>query len=308
MPHSLGFQFYWMYYVNSTQFLKILHKSTLFHYWFVPQLLHYTGKQPQRFTIVNKTHTKFFQIYAFTIDLRPDPVTGKRRKKQKSGFKTLKEAEETVTTFLYEVNNETYINESKMFFRSFAPQWLSIYSKEREVKPGTLLVRQHEIDKLMPYLANVKLKDITSDRYKQTIYNLKKSYADNTVDGIHRTGRMIFKKAIELELIKKDPTAFVILKKEKKTLEELKEPEIPKYLEKEELTLFLDTAAKKGLEKDFLIFLVLSYTGIRVGELVSLQWSDIDFIKNSIRIIKTYYNPSNNTVQYELGTPNVSRK
>jgi integrase len=106
-----------------------------------------------------------------------------------------------------------------------------------------------------------------------------------------------------LELIKKDPTAFVVLKKDNKTLEELKEPGIPKYLEKEELALFLDTATKKGLEIDLLIFLVLSYTGMRVGELVSLQWSDIDFNKNSIRIIKTYYNPSNNTVRYQLGTP-----
>jgi hypothetical protein len=141
--------------------------------------------------------------YAFTIDLGPDPVTGKRRQKQKSGFNTLKEAEETATTFLYEVNNETYINESKMLFKDFAPQWLSIYSEEREIKPGTLRVRQHEIDKLMPYFANVKLRDITSDRYKQTIYTLKKIYADNTVDGIHRTGRMISKKQLNWNSLKK---------------------------------------------------------------------------------------------------------
>lgn len=125
----------------------------------------------------------------------------------------------------------------------------------------------------MPYFAHIKLKDITSDKYKKTIYSLKKSYADNTVDGVHRTGRMIFKKAIEKDLIKKDPTAFVVLQKVKKTIEQLKQPEIPKYMEKEELALILDTAAKKGLEMGLLIFLTLAYTGMRVGELVSLQWS-----------------------------------
>ncbi|SDX30630.1 Phage integrase family protein [Paenibacillus sp. PDC88] len=74
-------------------------------------------------------------------------------------------------------------------------------------------------------------------------------------------------------------------------------------MEKEELALFLDTSDKKGLEMDYLIFLVLAYTGMRVDEIVSLQWSDIDFRKSSIRIVKTYYNPRNNTMQFELGTP-----
>jgi 20S proteasome alpha/beta subunit len=49
---------------------------------------------------------------------------------------------------------------------------------------------------------------------------------------------MIFRKALKLELIKKDPTEFAYVKKDKKTIEQLEEEEIPKYLEKEELALF----------------------------------------------------------------------
>ncbi|RDW18833.1 hypothetical protein CWR45_08375 [Oceanobacillus chungangensis] len=54
---------------------------------------------------------------------------------------------------------------------------------------------------------------------------------------------------------------------------------------------------------DYLVFLTLSYTGMRVGELVSIKWSDINFNENTIRIIKTYYNPTNNTVEYQLVPP-----
>ena len=46
---------------------------------------------------------------------------------------------------------------------------------------------------------------------------------------------MIFRKALEMELIKKDPTEFAYLKKDNKTIEQLEEEEIPKYLEKEDL-------------------------------------------------------------------------
>ncbi|GAE36463.1 site-specific integrase [Halalkalibacter akibai] len=42
---------------------------------------------------------------------------------------------------------------------------------------------------------------------------------------------------------------------------------------------------------------------MRVGELVCLQWDDIDFDKQTIRIIKTYYNPKNNPVEFNLNTP-----
>ncbi len=103
--------------------------------------------------------------------------------------------------------------------------------------------------------------------YQDALNDLNnQGYSDSTREGIHRIGRMIFRKALEMELIKKDPTEFAYLKKEKKTIEQLEEEEIPKYLEKEELALFLKTAEDFGLEHDYLMFLILSYTGIRVGE------------------------------------------
>lgn len=159
-------------------------------------------------------------------------------------------------------------------------------------------MRQHEINKLLPYFAHLKIKDIISKKYQDTLNDLKGKYAVNTLDGIHRTGRMIFRKAVEMEIIKRDPTEFAVIKKEKKTIEELEKPEVRRYLEKNELALFLEAATNKGLEMDLLVFLTLSYTGMRVGELVSLKQGDIDFKENTVRIIKTYYNPTNNTRRY----------
>ncbi|WP_253701365.1 site-specific integrase [Bacillus sp. FJAT-29814] len=87
----------------------------------------------------------------------------------------------------------------------------------------------------------------------------------------------------------------------------MEEEEIPKYLEKEELALFLETAKSHGLEHDYLVFLILAYTGIRVGELVALKWKDIDFINHTISITKTYYNPNNNALEYQLVTPKTRK-
>jgi integrase len=41
----------------------------------------------------------------------------------------------------------------------------------------------------------------------------------------------------------------------------------------------------------------------RVGEILALKWSDVDFDSCTINITKTYYNPNNNKKNYQLLTP-----
>lgn len=246
--------------------------------------------------------------WSLVIDIGRDPATGKRKQKTKGGFRTRQEAETAAAELIYELNQGMYLQEKNVIFKDFASEWLHIYSEKNSVKPGTIRIRQHEINKLLPYFSQLKLKDITAKRYQNALNDLKeKGYADNTLDGVHRTGRMIFKKAIEMSIIKKNPTEFAYLKKNRKSIEELEEQEIPKYMEKEELALLLKTSANKGLDLDYLIFLTLSYTGMRVGELVALKWKDIDFDEHTISITKTYYNPKNNTLDYQLVAPKTRK-
>lgn len=56
-------------------------------------------------TCSNKKRCVCGSKHAFTIELGTDPVTGKWRQKQRSGFNTLKEAQEAANALLYEVNN-----------------------------------------------------------------------------------------------------------------------------------------------------------------------------------------------------------
>lgn len=246
--------------------------------------------------------------WAFVVDIGIDPITGKRKQKSKSGFMTQQEAEAAANTLIYELNQGTYVEETDKTFSDFTKEWLPIYCDSKDVKPGTIRVRLHEIGRLLPYFSQLKLKDITRKMYQDALNDLKdQGLSDSTREGINRTGRMIFRKALEQEIIKKDPTEFAYVKKDKKTIEQLEEEEIPNYLEKEELALFLETANQHGLEHDYLVFLILAYTGIRVGELIALKWKDIDFKNHTISITKTYYNPNNNTFEYQLVPPKTRK-
>jgi integrase len=251
--------------------------------------------------------------WAYIIDIGKDPKTGKRQQKKKSRFKTKLEAQNAAAELIVELQKGTYVKEdSSITFKEFAYQWLSIYEKTGKVKESTVRVRKHEITRLLDYFALLKLKDITRKRYQDALNDLSnRGFAQNTIDGAHRTGRMIFKKAIEMEILKKDPTDFTQVPQKQKTVEELEEEkDVPKYLEKDDLQTFLRTSKEFGLEMDYLIFLTLSYTGMRAGELCSLKWKDINFEEQTISIRRTYYNPKNNKKLYKLlppKTPNAVR-
>jgi len=238
--------------------------------------------------------------YSVDIGLNKE---GKRKKQKRGGFRTKKDAENAVAQILSDINNGVYVEEKGYTFHDFSLEWLKGYAPQ--VKKSTVHAREYEIATLKQYLNLVKLKDVTKKQYQDILLDMqKRGLASNTILGVHTTARMIFKKAVELDIIKKDPTQYARPPRKVETLEDIeKSNDIPKYLEKNELATLLQCARDAGLQDDYAIFLLLAYTGIRVGELCALKWSDVDFGEQTIRITRTHYNPGNNVRNYELHTP-----
>jgi integrase len=93
-------------------------------------------------------------------------------------------------------------------------------------------------------------------------------------------------------------------KQKQQSIEELEKAEEDiVFLEKEELAHFLKLAYTDWLEMDHLVFTVLSYTGLRIGELLALKWGDFNEKQGTIRVTKTLYNPNNHFEKYQLLTP-----
>lgn len=240
--------------------------------------------------------------WSITVDIARDPITNKRKQKELSGFRTKREAEKAAAALIAEVSSGTYVNEKGILFKDFVKTWLESYGAR--IKVSTLRVRKHESGRLLGYFENCKLKDITKSMYQAALNDLYAKEQLAAISGIHSTGRMIFTEAVKLDVIKQDPTQYAQLPRLQKTVEQLEqEEELAKYLEKEQLQLLLNTAREKGLEQDFVIFLMLAYSGMRAGELCALRWSDLDWDEHTVSISKTYYNPSNRTKEYQLLTP-----
>lgn len=246
--------------------------------------------------------------WSFTIDAGRN-TDGSRKQISRGGFDSKNDAEDAAVLLKAELLKDEYIDESKLTFSDFADQWLIIYEQTHNVKPSSVRVRKHEAGKLKKCFAHRKLKEVTRKMYQDALTSLKKAgLADNTLSGIHSTGRMIFTKAVEYDLIKSNPTQFAKLPRTRLTVEQLEnQTELPKYLEKEDLAKFLAEAKASRYVLDYPIFITLAYTGMRIGELAALKWTDIDERNRTVSVTKTLYNPTNNALKYELLTPKTKR-
>lgn len=246
-------------------------------------------------------------LWSFRIDIGINPQTGSRKQKEGGGFRTRSEAVAAATKIYAELMQGTYIAEKDTLFKDFAVEFLKLYQATGKVKKSTGRVRRMRVQNLLQYFSQLKIKNITKKMYQDMLFDLlNKGYAHETIISIHTTGRMLFKKAMELEVIKTNPTQYAEVPSVQKSLEEIeREHVLPKYLEKEELSVFLDVSRKRG--RDYALFITLAYTGIRIGELCTLKWKDIDTDQQKISISRTLYNENNNTVEYELQTPKTKK-
>jgi len=255
-----------------------------------------------------KYSTKEGTLWMYKIYTTIDPISGKKKQTTKRGFKTKKEAQLDAAALEQSLANGTYIKGSDITFKNFAKQWLDIYKSTGRVKASTVKLREVCINRIQKFFVDIKLKDISKHMYQNFLFFLhEKEYAKETILATHTTAKMIFSKAIELEVITSSPTQYSVIPTKQKTVQDIENnSDLPKYLEKGQLALFLSTCNSHGLDKDYVVFLTLAYTGMRIGELCALKWSDIDFEEKTISITKTYWNPTNNTITYIIGTPKTA--
>ncbi|UUH74889.1 site-specific integrase [Bacillus altitudinis] len=232
-----------------------------------------------------------------------DPLTKKRKEISKGGFKTQREAKAAARLGELEIQNGTFIKESDMPFEQFTQDWLKTYSHSG-VKISSVRAREKEMKHFTSVWGPYPISRITKKMYEERILELNEKYSQNYMDGIHTCGRMIFRKALTQGMIKSIPTEDFKMPKKQQSVEELeKAEENIVFLEKEELAHFLKLAYTDGLEMDHLVFTVLSYTGLRIGELLALKWGDFNENQGNIRVTKTLYNSNNHFEKYQLLTP-----
>ncbi|MGJ9385839.1 tyrosine-type recombinase/integrase [Salipaludibacillus sp. CF4.18] len=241
--------------------------------------------------------------WGYVVYVGTDPGTGKERRVYKQGFRTKKDAKLAAAIIENQLDKGEYIQPTSTTFEALLQDWEQHYANL--AKESSLRARRIALKHINFKFGKTPIQKIKKKSYQDCIDELATKFSTNYIASIHTSANMVFEYALENKLIKDVPTKGVKIPKKIETVEDLEKqgPIQEKFLEKEELEEFLSIAKEEGLEGDLLAFTMLAYTGLRIGEMIALRWSDIDYTELTLRVYKTYYNPTNNKLKYKLLTP-----
>ena len=179
-------------------------------------------------------------------------------------------------------------------------QWLESYEKQR-VKLRTYnrykdLLRLH----VLPTIGDVDIKDLTRKEIQDLLINekregntkgTKEGLSSSTINLILTVLNLAFEYACDMEYLKENPCTRI-------KRAPCDEKTIDAFTKKEQLRLEKQIE-ESGDRRLFGIILCL-YTGLRIGELLGLEWEDIDLERGIVKIEKTIYRDKNQNGIWEL--------
>lgn len=143
--------------------------------------------------------------------------------------------------------------------------------------------------RILPVFGPYKMKDISRSHCQKAInaWALElKTFKDYKIQA-----NPVFRYAMKMDIIKRNPMDYVTLPKLKHEMEYNAELEEKKhYYTREELRSFLEMIQEDDMA--YTMFRLLAFTGARKGELYALHWSDVDFHHKSISLKKTLIHTS----------------
>lgn len=210
--------------------------------------------------------------------------------KYKGGFKKEKDAKAYLTDQEASINHGTYIEPQKMFLFEYLNNWLE--EKKDGISPTTysgyeINIRCH----INPYIGGIRLQDLKAAHIKGLYKQLKKDreikidkeirkfkkLSGTSIHYVHRVLSKALEDAYKEETISKNPTKLVIPPS--------KEKYEANFLAVEQIRTML----AKFIDDEMYIPVYLSAVlGLRRGEVLGLQWGNID-LKNKIIQIRNNY-------------------
>lgn len=233
-------------------------------------------------------------VYRTSVYLGVDQVTGKKARttitaSTKKGVKI--KARDALNNFAmngYTVKEKPTITT----YKELTALWWESY--KNTIKPNSRqsmegIVRLH----ILPAFGDCKLSRLTTPVIQQQVNKwannankgIKGAYANYSF--LNNINRRILQYGVTMQVIEHNPARDVIIPRKQNN----KEHKV-KFFSNQELKQFLNYLDDLDLSSyenffDYVLYKTLLATGCRIGEVLALEWSDIDLEKGTIKVSKT---------------------
>ena len=192
---------------------------------------------------------------------------------RKSGYKTKLEAQEDLTKVTKEINSSLKLNE---LCNRYLEEHCKLHCKE-----STYILYKGYIDNNLVSLRNKKAKDISKRDIDLLILDYKRDGLSNkSINNIVGFLKSVFKYGIVNKWISENPASEI------KKLPKIKKD--IRFLTTEEMREFVRIIKHYPLSR-YAPLLTDLYTGMRISELLAIEWTDVDFKNSTITVNKQYY-------------------
>ena len=221
-----------------------------------------------------------------TTTFTPDPT------------KTEKQNQKALQIFALEfeqkVKSGKYLDGEKITFKDFIDTWKKDYAASH-LEKTTIEAHEHLLNQhVIPVIGHLKLARI-QPQHLNRLYNAmlqerkdgkEGGYSTATITRTHAVISGILSQAVRWNIILDNPCERVTPPKSAPVSEGIK------FFTADQASRFLaalsaDIKAEKVKEQYELLFQLAIFCGIRRGELAALEWSDLDFSQNTVRITKS---------------------
>lgn len=219
--------------------------------------------------------------------------------------------------FEQKVKSGKYLDGEKLTFQAFHEIWLRDYA-EQNLDATTIATYKRLLNvHILPVIGHLKLAKVQPNHLNKLYYTLSHErkdgrvggYAPKTIKHIHNIISVIYSTAMKWNVVLDNPCDRVDIPKQAPTRDKIKYFDIEQterfieLLDKDYITTYsahdrVDDTGKtyhvaeynetRKLPTQFKLFYLLAiYGGMRRGEILALEWSDLNFVQHSVSITKS---------------------
>lgn len=207
-------------------------------------------------------------------------------------FDKLQDCRNWIADTQFNDEHGSILNGENMTVDSWFEYWINL--KKDTIRINTLKNYQNRYKfNIKPYIGRMLLSEVKPLHCQNVLNQMANKYTNSSILQTRVTMHTLFEDAVDNEIISRNPV------KKNVACNLGKESKAKRVLSLEEQKKFIKVAADSCYYNQYSFVL---QTGLRVGELVGLKWSDIDFDNNIIHIKRTMeYKPDEK--KWLIGNP-----
>jgi integrase len=241
--------------------------------------------------------------YRFMVWCKSEYDNRRFRKSKTVTAKSKREAEKKLAEFVRECEQKCSLEGSNMTFEQFSKKWIEEYAKPN-LSPVTVEGYERELkNRINPALGKIVLTELKPMHiihfYNELLTAPRLDGKEGVLSGrarnnIHRILSSMLTNAVYWQLIPENPIKRVRPPKQEK--------HVARFYTEQETVKMLSCLENEEMKYKVAVHIAI-LTGMRRGEILGLEWRDIDFEKREIHLERTsVYTETNGVIEKDTKT------